>query len=455
MTPRILIVEDDETLRGLLLEDLPQRGFEVVGCGTLREARECISEQVFHALLLDCRLPDGTGAEFYQALVAEKSVPTVVFMTNFPDVAQAVDLIKEGAADYVIKPFSMDDLALRLRRAISSEEMGAEVRYHRRKLAPGGGVPEWVGVSEASHSVLRAIAEVAAAPLMPVLISGETGVGKEVVARQIHQQTHGEKQPFVEVDCATIPRQLFESELFGHERGAFTSADRRKEGILELGREGTVFLDEIGEIDPDLQGRLLRVLETRRFRRVGGVQALAFGARILAATNRNIEEMMAKGTFRADLYYRLAAYQVRIPPLRERRDDIVPLAEHFLAGIAVHHGKKIGGFSTRMKDLFERHAFPGNARELRNLVEQAVIQSDGGLADLRTMPALLAITGASPGPASSAGEGTLSDQEQRVIAAALREHGGNKSAAARKLGISRPALLRRLARLERQGKAYS
>jgi DNA-binding NtrC family response regulator len=455
MVPRILIVEDDESLRGLLLEDLPRAGFEAVGCGTLREARELLGNQAFHALLLDCRLPDGLGADLYRALGDARAVPPAVFMTNFPDVSQAVELIKAGASDYVIKPFSMEDLAARLRRAILTEELGAEVRYHRRKLAAGDRACAWVGLSAASASVVRAIEEVAAAPLTPVLVSGETGVGKEIVARKIHLQTRGESQPFVEVDCATIPRQLFESELFGHERGAFTSADRRKEGILELGREGTVFLDEIGEIDVDLQGRLLRVLETRRFRRVGGVQTLAFGARIVAATNRNIDEMVAKGAFRADLYYRLAAYQIRIPPLRNRREDVPPIAEHFLCELAARHGKRFEGFGPSMQALFERHAFPGNARELRNLVEQAVIQSPGGLASLRTLPSLLPSAAEDAPDGNEAEGGTLSEQERRIVTAAMKEHGGNKSAAARKLGISRPALLRRLARMGRGGGGYS
>ncbi len=450
----ILVLDDDPMVRDLLCEDLPSHGFEVFACATSKAARQLLEEKPIDAILLDYNLSDTTGADFFRSIQNVVMNIPVIFITNFPNVEQAVNLMKEGAADYILKPFSVPDVAGRLRRTIEIRSLRAEVNYHRRRQLPATGKYEWVGASQAADVVKRSIMEVARAPTTPVLITGETGVGKEVVARLIHQKTHGDEQPFVEVDCTTIPKPLFESELFGHERGAFTGADRIKEGIFELGKSGTIFLDEMGDMDLELQSRLLRALETHQFRRVGGTRPISFGARVVAATNRDLQRLVEQKEFRADLYYRLAVYQIHVPPLRERRADIPALAEYFLREAAAQHGKSIDHLSKNFLQKIEPHDFPGNVRELRNLVEQAVLQTDSGEADIHgnlrlsrradmveSAPVRISKT-------ETTHSTTLSANERSLIETALQDNHGNKSAAARQLGISRPALLRKMARLK-------
>jgi two-component system, NtrC family, response regulator AtoC len=463
----ILLVDDEPSLRELLLEDLPEQGFSIMACENLTKARELLEKHPVEAVLLDYHLPDGTGRDFFQSIKEELSVP-VIFITSHPDVEQAVLLMKEGAADYILKPFSIQDVVERLNRALEVQKLRAEVRYHRSQQCSRHTLSHaLVGKSPGILAAVRATEEVARAPLTPVLITGETGTGKEVIARQIHQKTHGESQPFVEVDCTTIPRPLFESELFGHEKGAFTGADRTKEGIFELGKEGTIFLDEIGEIDVELQSRLLRVLETRQFRRVGGTRLLELKARVIAATNRDLTQLIAEQKFRSDLYYRLAVYQIHLPPLRSRKEDIETLALHFLKEAAPRLGKSINRFSESFLKRLREHSFPGNVRELRNMVEQAVIQSTGPEADCSREIHFGSTEGATDqhmvshgaqhhnsngnGDHSSNSPPTLEAQERAAIEAALKTHQGNKSAAARQLGISRAAFLRRLEKFRMTG----
>lgn len=455
----VLMLDDEPTLRQLLEEDLPEHGIQVISCDTCAKARTLLKEKPFQAILLDYHLPDGTGEDFYRSIRSEFSNIPVIFITSHPDIEKAVGLLKEGAADYVLKPFSIVEIASRIKRVVEVDQLRAEVDYHRRKQHPSGNLVQLLGNSAAVQTAQRAIEEIAKSPLTPVLITGETGTGKEVVARLIHQKTHGENQPFVEVDCTTLPRDLFESELFGHERGSFTGADRSKEGLFELGKEGSVFLDEIGDIYVDLQSRLLRVLETRQFRRVGGTKPIAFGSRVIAATNRDLQDMMKHGQFRSDLYFRLAVYQIHLPPLRERPEDIKDLANYFFKEAVQRHNKKSERLSDGFFKKLEGYPFPGNIRELRNLVEQAVIQSAAPEADLGSKIQLLGSVVASSAPQStsekpasaetkSAEAKTLFEREKEAVLAAIQESKGNKSAAARILGISRAALLRRMSKLE-------
>lgn len=450
----VLIIEDDPVVRNLLLEDLPDSGFHVLGCGTCEEARVILKETPVDAILLDQNLPDGRGSDFFRSVRGDLANVPVIFITNFPDVEQAVLLMKEGATDYIIKPFSVSVVADRLKRVLEVGSLRSEVFYHRRRSLLVNGKHELIGSSKALKEVRLAIEEVVGSPMTPVLLSGETGTGKEVVARLIHQGCHGEDNPFVEVDCATIPRSLFESELFGHERGAFTSADRAKEGIFELGKDGTIFLDEIGEVDLDLQSRLLRVLETRQFRRVGGTRLLTFGARVIAASNRDLHALVRQNAFRADLYYRIAVCQIHIPPLRERGDDVLELAEYFLKQAVLRHHKSINGFTPEFFQKIQQHAFAGNVRELKNLVEQAVIRSRGEKAEVPNFSPE-SVHPSTPPTLSTSMEGsalettgTLREHERNLIEVVLKDSHGNKSAAARRLGISRPALLRRMAKVQ-------
>ncbi|MDD2708559.1 MAG: sigma-54 dependent transcriptional regulator [Verrucomicrobiae bacterium] len=448
----VLVVDDDPVVTGLLVEDLPAHGFEVLSCGACQEAARLLESKPVRAVLLDYNLPDGSGADFFRKMREKHAHIPVIFITSFPDVQQAVGLMKEGAADYFIKPFVVTEVARRLGQLIETHRLHAEtVRQTQRPFVSGAG-HELVGGSAAMEKVRQIVMDVAKAPQTPVLINGETGTGKEVVAWLIHQNTWGDTQPWVEVDCATIPKPLFESELFGHEKGAFTGADRVKEGLLELCKEGTVFFDEIGELDIDVQSRLLRVLETHQFRRVGGTKALSFGARVIAATNRNLEELLQTGKFRSDLYFRLAVYKIQLPALRHHREDIGAIAGYFLKDACVRHGKPGRRLAPSFFKKLETHSFPGNVRELRNLVEQAVIQGVGEEVDFQgplvQMPGKSASSIIPPPAPSASGAKTLSEHERQVIEAALQKQGGNRAAAARQLGISRPALLRRLMKLK-------
>ncbi|MBI4027319.1 MAG: sigma-54-dependent Fis family transcriptional regulator [Verrucomicrobia bacterium] len=446
MKNTVLILEDKPSDRDLLCEDLPEHGFEVVGCDTCEKARTIIREKPVDAILADYCLPDGTGADFFRSIHEEFASVPVIFITNFPNIEQAVGLMKGGATDYILKPFSVRDVANRLRRAIEASTLRAEVGYHRRRALPLPGKHELIGGSPPMQAVRQAIAEVIRSPSTPVLITGETGTGKEVVARLVHQGTCGDSQPFVEVDCAAIPKESFEKELFGHEPGAAAGADRDKEGLLELASAGTIFFDEIAEVDLRLQGRLLSVLETRESRRLGGTRPFVFGARIIAATNRDIQQLLDTSQFRLDLYHRLAVYEIPIPPLSERREDIRELSEYFLRDAAVRHGKSVQRLSERFYRKAELHSFPGNVRELRNWVEQAVIQSEGTEADFisRSSSRIRVLSPAPESAAPSPVHVTLSEHERALVETALRQSQGNKSAAARQLGISRGAFLRRL-----------
>ena len=434
----ILVLDDDPVIWNLLCEDLPSHQFEVLGCGTCEKARQLLREKPVDAILVEYCLPDGTGVDFFRSIQSGFSNVPVIFITNFPNVDQAVQVMKEGATDYIQKPISVMDVVNRLRRVI-------EATNHRRGLPPVSGKHELIGSSSAIQAVRRAIAEVISSPPTPVLITGETGTGKTVVARLIHQGLHGDTQPFIEVDCAAIAKKLFEDELFGREQGA----DQVKEGILESGRKGTIFFYEIAELKLEVQNRLLGILETRQFRRVDGTHPVAFGARIIAATNRNIQQLLDENHFRPELYHRLAVYEIPIPPLRERREDIHELAEYFLHEAAMRHRKSFRRFSDGFHQKVGSHTFPGNVRELRNWVEQAVIQSKGEEADfikrasyVSRSPAPSQNTMTSPIPR------TLSEHERTLIEAALFQNKGNKSSAARQLGISRMSFLRRLAKIK-------
>lgn len=446
----VLVIDDDPVVRKLLREDLPGHGFEVLVCGTCKEGHAILREKPVQAIILDYRLPDCLGADFFRSAKDELANVPVIFITNFPDIEQAVQLIKEGAADYIVKPVAAGDVADRIRRALEVNNLRSEVTYHRRRSLSTRGELILIGSSKAMRNVRRAIQQAILSSSTPVLITGETGTGKEVVARLIHQGCHGDTHPFVEVDCAAISKALFESELFGHERGAFPGADQTREGIFELGKDGTIFLDEVAEIDLELQGKLLRVLETQQFRRVGGTHPLTFEARVIAASNRDLRALMQRNEFRADVFYRLAVYELKIPPLRERGDDIVELAEFFFKEALSRHGKSLRRLSKGFLEKLCKHAFPGNVRELRNLVGQAVIQTKAEEANLPGFTPQSSSRPEATTPDVKPGI-TLHQHESGIIESVLRQNRGNKAAAARQLGISRTAFLRRLLKIKSRG----
>jgi DNA-binding NtrC family response regulator len=437
VNPTVLVVDDDLVVRNLISEDLPAEGFDVLTASNCNEAKSVLKDHPVSAILLDYRLPDEIGPHFFKSLKEDYPRTPVIFVTNFPDVNQAVSLMKEGVADYVMKPFTILELANRIRRAIENVKLKSEVSYHRRRTLEEKEHYELIGDSSQIQTIRKAIDEIAVAKSTSVLISGETGTGKEVVAHLIHQKSCGAEQPFVEVDCSTIPKFSFETILFGDE-------EMSKVGIFEVGKEGTIFLDQISEIDLELQNKLLRVLETRRFRRIGGAQPMSFEARIIATSNRNLKEMIEQNKFRSDLYYRLAGYVIQIPPLREHKEDIPSLADCFLKKALEAFPKPISGLSKSFLKKLQVHAFPGNVRELKNLVEQAVIQTEKGEVDLAHFHAEV-LPDKEPGRLGE--KMTLLEGEKLLVEAALKKFSGNKAAAARHLGISRPALLRRLEKL--------
>ena len=365
----ILIVEDDATLNRLLTTQLRASGYNAVCASSWREAQDQLTRIEPSLVLLDINLPDANGLE--KIAVISEICPAII-LTAYGSIDQAVAAIKCGGADYLTKPITPDALDLAIRRTLAARSMRRDYEYLRRQIDSAVG-RSLVGRSAAMASLRNMIGVVGPSETI-VLILGESGVGKELVAAAVHQASTRSNSNFVAIDCSTLQSTLFESELFGHERGAFTGADRRKEGLIEVAAGGTVFLDEIGEIPLPMQAKLLRVLESGRFRRVGSTKDIAANVRFVTATNRDLEAMCRAGTFREDLYYRLSAFILKVPPLRERRDDIPLLAEHFLQtrDFARHAHKR---WSQPALEALMSHDWPGNVRELRNIVERAALVS--------------------------------------------------------------------------------
>ena len=365
----ILVIEDDRTLNRLLVDQLRRSGLEAEGVLTAEEARAFISSRTPQLAVLDIRLPDSQGLETLAWL--REHCPVVV-LTAYGSIDQAVQAMHEGAAEYLVKPVARERLVLAVRRALETVNLKRDLEFWKNQVQAGSD-PEMVGRSKGLSRVRKLIRIVSTADTT-VLIEGESGVGKELVAAAIHRASPRADGRFVAIDCCTLQENLLESELFGHERGAFTGAERKKEGLVEIAEGGTVFLDEIGEITPTIQAKLLRVLETGQFRRLGGTRDLTADVRFVAATNRSLADMAADGTFREDLYYRLSAFVVTVPPLRERRDDIANLASFFLASrkFLRHVDKR---FDPETIKQLEAYSWPGNIRELRNVVERGLLMS--------------------------------------------------------------------------------
>jgi DNA-binding NtrC family response regulator len=371
MQKQILIVEDDAVLNRLIVKQLRNQGYDVTGATSWSEADRFLAAHEPHLLITDIRLPDGDTLERLPDLV--KHQPVVV-LTAYGSVRNAVAAMKAGAFEYLLKPASPDELLLVAQRALDDAALRNDHKFCRQRLrAKEGSGNFMIGVSAPLLRIKETIAAVAPTDIN-VLIQGESGSGKELVARAIHESSERAKRNFVAVDCCTLQEKLFESELFGHERGAFTGADRQKRGLIEGAEGGTLFLDEIGEIDATIQSKLLRVLETGVFRRVGGTKDLQANIRVVAATNRDLEAMSSGGDFRSDLFYRISAFVIDTPPLRERRDDIPYLAIHFIQNhnFSRRINKRLSNEAIRRLTAYD---WPGNVRELKNVVERAIILS--------------------------------------------------------------------------------
>jgi two-component system, NtrC family, response regulator AtoC len=450
----ILVIDDDERYADVLASFLRKEGHEVALAPTGEAGVGRFQAEGADIVLLDLRLPGMGGLEVLEQLRRANDAAAVIVMTAHGSIASAVEAMRHGALDYVTKPVDLEALSLRLDQARSLVGLRADLSYLLDRERRGAGLEGFVGACPAMRRVAERIQEVARTDNTTVLVTGESGTGKEVAARAIHARSARRQRPLMQIDCTSIPLPLLESELFGHERGAFTGADRLKKGLLELADGGTVLLDEIGDMDPTLQAKLLRVLQERRFRRVGGTRDLLFDVRVIAATNQDLDRLCLEGRFRRDLLYRLRVFQVDLPPLRERGEDILALADAFLQQFAAAFRKPVRGLDEAARAALRAYAFPGNVRELRNIVEQAVILAKGEVVT-RELLSLPAAAAAAPAPAGDARGGLsldalggepLKEAETALIRQAL-ERAGNKRRAAELLGISRFALQRKLERL--------
>lgn len=441
---KIIVLEDDPIIRKSLETQLRHKHYDVAGAGTIAAAAEFLSKDNFDLMFVDVRLPDGDGTELLRQLQSRPVKPLVVVMTGFGSVESAVACMKDGAFDYIIKPFALDHIDVILKKAEEFTRLVKVNEFFTREEDSESG-QELLGRSPAMDQLRDLIRKVARTQAT-VLIQGESGTGKELVARAIYRESPRVTAPFIRVNCAAVPENLIESEFFGHERGAFTGAVNKREGRFELAHGGTILLDEISEISPHVQAKLLRVLQERELERVGGSRTIKVDVRVIATTNRDLEQSVERKEFRQDLYFRLNVVPIFVPPLRERRDDILFLAENFMRRFERKHGVKVSGISRECREALEAHNWPGNVRELQNVVERAVILCSDG-EELK--PVHLGFGGAASVAAGSAGVPAgasspptngeielLGEIEKRYILRALEQCGGNRTHTARKLGLS-------------------
>ncbi len=445
---RILIVEDEKLLRWSLKERLSEEGFDVGEAGTGAEARERLAEDEPDLVLLDMRLPDADGLEILRHVQQVRPETMIILMTAYSSVQDAVAAIKLGAYDYLNKPFDMEALTITVRKALETTVLRREVRRSRETAQRKFGFSSIVGETRAMQRVFDLIRRVAKSEASTVLVTGESGTGKDLVAKAIHYQSNRADRPFLNVTCTAIAETLLESELFGHERGAFTDAKTQKRGMFEQAHRGTVFLDEIGDMPFSLQAKLLRVLQEKKFRRVGGSADIEVDVRIIAATNRDLKQRVSDGAFREDLFYRLNVIPIALPPLRDRAADIQLLVGHFISEFNGEFKKEVAGVSKEARELLDAYTWPGNVRELRNVIERAMILGSGAEIGVEDLPFELA-------PEAHAGNGNgrrkngagdfalppsgvdLESLERDLLLQALRRARGNRTRAGRLLGLNR------------------
>jgi two-component system response regulator AtoC len=439
---RILVVDDERNIRESIQRLLELESIESASASDGREAFELMKTEAFDAVVTDLKMPVMGGQEFLEKVRDEGFRSPVIMISALGEINDAVKALKTGAVDYLIKPFDPDELIHKLKAAVVNKKREDQIEAGARTAAPG---TRFIGESEAARALRRAIEKIARADTT-VLVTGESGSGKEVVAREIHAQSPRAEEPFIAVNIGGVHDNLMESELFGHERGSFTGADARKIGLFELAGAGTLFLDEIGEMPLPLQVKLLRVLQERKIRRLGGIRDIPVGARILSATNKDIEAMVREGRFREDLYYRLNVVRVAVPPLRERREDIPLLAGFLLEKIRGRMNKPGARLGRGAVEALMGYSFPGNVRELENVLERALIYGEGdeiraadldfaqgGRAHGGGAETVRAETAGAEEPSAS----SLDSMERDAIERALGKWAGNRSKAAEELGISR------------------
>ena len=463
MSGTILIVDDERTLARAVRAFLQESGYEAEVAGDAEQALGLLETLRPDVVFSDVRLPGMSGIELLRRIREFDPALPVVIMTAYGTIEGAVEAVKLGAFDYIKKPVDLEELKLLAERAREHSQMRQELSYYRRRAAREVPFADVIGESPGLRAVLDQARQIAALDeTPPVLITGETGTGKGLVARTIHASSPRGSRPFIEVNCTALPATLMEAELFGHERGAFTDAKESKLGLFEAAEGGFLFLDEVGDIELALQGKLLKAVEERTVRRVGGIRDRKIDVRILAATNRDLERETERERFRRDLYFRLAVILLRMPPLRERGEDILFLANHFLNRFRSKYGKEASRFDPRARDLLLAYPWPGNVRELSHVIERAVLWSRGPVLDVDHLslstPAPAPETlpreptpGAAGAAALPAAGMDLEQWERSIIEQALRESEGNQTRAAQRLGISRDTLRYRLKKFGIQG----
>ncbi|MEW6616473.1 MAG: sigma-54 dependent transcriptional regulator [Thermodesulfobacteriota bacterium] len=435
----ILVVDDEESHRMMLGAHLKGEGFELVEASDGKEAVDRVSERFFDLVLMDVRMPKMDGIDALKQIRQINPTIPVLIMTAYGSINSAVQALKSGAEDYLTKPLDMDELIIKVNKVLRYRQLEEENLLNRERLGIRFDFSSIIGNSPKMKELFETLSMVSPTNAT-VLLLGESGTGKEIVANAIHQNSPKKENPYIKVNCAALPETLLESELFGHEKGAFTGAIYKKKGRFELADGGTIFLDEIGEMSIPTQAKILRVLQEREFEAVGGTRTIQVNVRIITATNKDLEEEVKKRKFREDLYYRLNVVPITIPPLRERKEDIPILAEHFLCIYNEKNKRSIRGFEPRVIDVLIRYTWPGNVRELENIVERMVIMCRGEIISLNDLPSAIGGSQQEEEQSEIIMGHTLRDTEREVIRRTLEKTGGNRTKASAILGITRKTL---------------
>ncbi|MEC9282078.1 MAG: sigma-54 dependent transcriptional regulator [Bdellovibrionota bacterium] len=448
MKPKILVVDDEESIREFLNIMLKKEGYEISLAEDGEQAKELLKNKSFHMVISDLQMPNVTGMELLEHVKANYPETTFMMITAFGSTENAVEAMKLGAYDYLTKPFKIDEVRILINNALKAKSLERENKQLKRELGVSNSFQNIIGNSDAMHQIFHLIERVSQSPTN-VLVTGESGTGKEVVAKAIHYNGPIKEKPFVTVNCGAIPENLMESEMFGHKKGSFTGAVADKVGLFEAADEGTLFLDEVGELPLNIQVKLLRAIQERIIRKVGATEDQKVNVRIIAATNRDLQTMVNEGSFREDLFYRLNVINIKTPALRERTDDIPLLAKHFLKKYSERMGKGIGAISDEAMEILKGYNYPGNVRELENIIERTVALEAGGSILPESLPPLVSVNraGTAERRLASAHEIEITDDgvdldkilgqiEKELIVKAIHHTDGVKKKAAKLLGIT-------------------
>lgn len=446
---RILVVDDEYLIRWTLQQNLEKEGYEVLLAETGEEALDKVKEEAPDLILLDIKLPGIDGYEVLERSLKIDDGTIPIMVTAYDEVEKVVKAMKLGALDYITKPFDFDKVHLSIKKALEASQLKREIKHLRREQKNWHGFDHIVAVSQEMARVLQIAEKIAHSEAATVLIQGESGTGKEVIAHLVHEQSKRQNMPFITVNCANFPEQMLENELCGHEKGAFTDAKEVKRGLLEVADGGTLFLDEIGDMNLSLQGKLLRLVEQKTFRRIAGLKDIQVDVRIITATNKDLLKLMEEGKFREDLFYRINVASIRIPLLRERPADILPLTKYFIQKYNEEFHKNVQKISKGVEDFLKGYDWPGNVRELKNVIERAMILGEGDILFMDDLP--IEILGQAPKQDGEI-EGirippkgiSLEKVEKALVRQALKMTNGNQTQAAKLLDISRDALRYRM-----------